>query len=80
MVSANQEIGNHPIVVEWQLQTLSAAIERLTQQNKALMLQNQVLEVQIKHSQEHQVLFHDQRRSGHNNYPPLWNLIEGNNK
>ena len=80
MVSANQEIGNHPIVVEWQLQTLSAAIERLTQQNKALMLQNQVLEVQIKHSQEHQVLFHDQRRSGHNNYPPLRNIIEGNNK
>ena len=80
MVSANQETGNHPIVVEWQLQTLSAAIEWLTQQNKALMLQNQVLEVQIKHSQEHQVLLHDQRRSGHNHYPPLRNIIEGNNK
>ena len=45
MVSANQEIGNPPIVVEWQLQTLSVVIERLTQQNKALMLQNQVLEI-----------------------------------
>ena len=49
MASTNQETGNHPTVVEWQLQTLSAAIERLTQQNKALMLQNQALEVQIKH-------------------------------
>ena len=80
MASANQEIGNHPIVVEWQLQTLSAAIERLTQQNKALMLQNQALEVQIKHLQEHQVLSHDQRRSGDNHYPPLQNITEGNNK
>ena len=33
--------------------TLSIAIEQLTQQNKALMLQNQALEVQIKHPQEH---------------------------
>ena len=40
MASANQETGNPPIIVEWQLQTLSAAIEQLTQQNKALMLQN----------------------------------------
>jgi len=39
MASANQETGNPPTIVEWQLQTLSAAIERLTQQNKALMLQ-----------------------------------------
>ena len=80
MVSANQEIVNPPTVVEWQLQTLSAAIERLTQQNKALMLQNQALEVQIKHSQEHQVLSHDQHRSGHNHYPPLRNITEGNSK
>ena len=80
MASVNQEIGNPPIVVEWQLQTLSAAIERLTQQNKALMLQNQVLEVQIKHPQEHQVLLHDQRRSDHNHYPPLRNITEGNSK
>ena len=80
MASANQETGNPPIVVEWQLQTLSAAIERLTQQNKAFMLQNQVLEVQIKHLQEHQVLSHDQRRSGHNHYPPLRNITEGNSK
>ena len=76
MASANQETGNPPIVVEWQLQTLSAAIERLTQQNKAFMLQNQVLEVQIKHLQEHQVLSHDQRRSGHNHYPLLRNITE----
>ena len=80
MSSVNQETGNPPIVVEWQLQTLSAAIERLTQQNKAFMLQNQVLEVQIKHPQEHQVLSHDQRRSGHNHYPPLRNITEGNSK
>ena len=53
MASANLEIGNPQTVVEWQLQTLSAAIERLTQQNKAFMLQNQALEVQIKHPQEH---------------------------
>ena len=53
MELANQEAGNPSIVVEWQLQTLSAAIERLTQQNKTLMLQNQALEVQIKHPQEH---------------------------
>ena len=71
MASANQETGNPPTVVEWQLQTLSAAIKRLTQQNKALMLQNQALEVQIKHPQEHQVLSHDQRRSGHNHYPSI---------
>ena len=71
LASANQETRNPPTVVEWQLQTLSAAIERLTQQNKALMLQNQMLEVQIKHPQEHQVLSHDQHRSGHNHYPPL---------
>ena len=37
MASANQETENPPTVVEWQLQTLSTAIERLTQQNKALM-------------------------------------------
>ena len=80
MASANQETGNPPTVVEWQLQTLSAAIERLTQQKKALMLQNQALEVQIKHPQEHQVLLHDQRRSGHNHYPPLRNITEGNSK
>ena len=80
MASTNQEIGNPPTVVEWQLQTLSAAIDRLTQQNKALMLQNQALELQIKHRQEHQVLPHDQRRSGHNPYPPIRNIIEGNNK
>ena len=53
MASANQETGNPPTDVEWQLQTLSAVIKRLTQQNKALMLQNQALEVQIKHPQEH---------------------------
>ena len=76
MASANQETGNPPIVVEWQLQTLSAAIERLTQQNKAFMLQNQALEVQIKHPQEHQVLLHDQRRSGHNHYSLLRNITE----
>ena len=45
MASANQETGNPPTVVEWQLQSLSAAIERLTQQNKTLMLQNQALEI-----------------------------------
>ena len=49
MASTNQEAGNPPTVVEWQLQTLSAVIERLTQQNKTLMQQNQALEVQIKH-------------------------------
>ena len=80
MASANQETGNPPTIIEWQLQTLSAAIEQLTQQNKILMLQNQVLEVQIRHLQEHQVLSHDQRRSGHNHYPPLQNITEGNNK
>ena len=80
MASANQETGNPLTVVEWQLQTLLAAIERLTQKNKALMLQNQALEVQIKHPQEHQVLSHDQRRSGHNHYPPLRNITEGNIK
>ena len=44
------------------------------------MLQNQALEVQIKHPQKHQVLSHDQRRSGHNPYPPLRNITEGNSK
>ena len=77
MASTNQEIGNPPTVVEWQLQTLSTAIKRLTQQNKALILQNQALEVQIKHPQEHQVLSHDQRRSGHNHYPPFKILQKG---
>ena len=76
MASTNQETGNPPIVVEWQLQTLSVAIERLTQQNKALMLQNQALEVQIKHPKKHQVLSHDQRRSGHNHYSLLRNITE----
>ena len=80
MASANQETGNPPTVVEWQLQSLSATIERLTQQNKTLMLQNQVLEVQINYPQEHQVLSHDQRRSGHSHYPPLRNITEGNSK
>ena len=60
--------------------TLSVVTERLTQQNKALMLQNQALEVQIKHPQEHQVLLHDQSRSGHNHYPPLRNITKGNSK
>ena len=36
MASTNQETGNPPTVVEWQLQTLSAAIKRLTQQIKLL--------------------------------------------
>ena len=49
MASANQETGNPPTVVEWQLQTLLVAIKQLIQQNKAFMLQNQALEVQIKH-------------------------------
>ena len=80
MASANQETRNPPTVVEWQLQTLSVAIEQLTQQNKALMLQNQVLEVQIKHPKKHQVLSHDQSRSGHNHYPPIRNITEGNSK
>ena len=80
MASANQETGNPPTIVEWQLQKLSIAIEWVTQQNKAFMLQNQALEVQIKHPQEHQVLSHDQRRSGHNHYPPLRNITEGNIK
>ena len=53
MASVNQEIGNPPTAVEWKLQTLSVAIEQLTQQNKALMLQNQALEVQTKQLQEH---------------------------
>ena len=53
MASTNQEIGNPPTIVEWQMQTLSVAIERLTEQNKALILQNQALEMQIKHPQEH---------------------------
>ena len=49
MALANQETGNPSTVVEWQLQTLSAAIERLTQQNKAFMLQNQALEIGRAH-------------------------------
>ena len=80
MASANQETGNPPTVVEWQLQTLLVAIEQLIQQNKAFMLQNQALEVQIKHPQEHQVLSRDQRRSGHNHYPSIQNITEGNSK
>ena len=36
MALANQETGNLPTVVEWQLQTLSATIERLTQKIKLL--------------------------------------------
>ena len=48
MASVNQETGNPSTAVEWQLQTLSTAIEQLTQKNKALMLQNQALEVQTK--------------------------------
>ena len=59
MASVNQETGNPSTAVEWQLQTFSATIEQLTQQNKALMLQNQALEVQTKQPQEHQVLPHD---------------------
>ena len=66
MASVNQETGNPPTAVEWQLQTLSAAIKQLTQQNKAFILQNQALEVQTKQPQEHQVLPHDQHRNGHN--------------
>ena len=80
MASVNQETGNPPSAVEWQLQTLSASIEQLTQQNKALMLQNQALEVQIKQPQEHQVLSLDQRSSGHNHYPSLRNITEGKSK
>ena len=80
MASVNQEIGNPPTAVEWQLQTLLTAIEQLTQQNKALMLQNQALEVQTKQPQEHQVLPHDQHRSGHNHYPSLRNITEGKSK
>ena len=80
MASANQETGNPPTVVEWQLQTLLVAIEQLIQQNKAFMLQNQALEVQIKHPQEHQVLSRDQHRSGHNHYPSIRNITEGNSK
>ena len=37
MASVNQETGNPPNAVEWQLQTLSATIKWLTQQNKALI-------------------------------------------
>ena len=37
MASVNQETGNPPNAVVWQLQTLSIAIKRLTQQNKALI-------------------------------------------
>ena len=48
MASINQETRNPPTAVEWQLQTLLVAIKKLTQQNKAFMLQNQALEVQIK--------------------------------
>ena len=44
------------------------------------MLQNQALEVQIKQLQEHEVLSHDQRRSGHNYYPSLRNIIKGKSK
>ena len=44
------------------------------------MLQDQALEVQIKHPQEHQVLLHDQRRSDHNHYPHLQNITKGNSK
>ena len=80
MASTKQETRNPPTAIEWQLQTLSVVIKRLTQQNKALMLQNQALEVQIKQPQEHQVLSHDQGRSGHNHYPPLRNITEGKSK
>ena len=44
------------------------------------MLQNQALEVQIKQLQEHEVLSHDQQRSGHNHYPSLRNIIKGKSK
>ena len=44
------------------------------------MLQNQALDVQIKQPQEHQILSHDQRRSGHNHYPSLQNITEGKSK
>ena len=37
MASVNQETRNPPSVVVWQLQTLSAAIKRLTQQKKTLI-------------------------------------------
>ena len=80
MASVNQETGNPPSAIEWQLQTLLASIEQLTQQNKALMLQNQALEVQIKQPQEHQVLSLDQRSSGHNHYPSLRNITKGKRK
>ena len=48
MASVNQETRNPLTAIEWQLQTLSTTIKQLTQQNKALMLQNQALEVQTK--------------------------------
>ena len=44
------------------------------------MLQNQALEVQTKQPQEHQVLPHDQHRSGHNHYPSLRNITKGKSK
>ena len=55
MALINPEIGNPPTVVKRQLQMLSAAIKRLTQQNGALMLQNQALEVRIEQLREQQL-------------------------
>ena len=48
MTSVNPKIGNPPTIVEKQLQTLLATIEQFTQQNEALVQQNQALEVRIK--------------------------------
>ena len=55
MALINPEIGNAPTAVERQLQMLSAAIKQLTQQNGALMLQNQALEVRIEQLREQQL-------------------------
>ena len=55
MALINPEIGNPPTAVERQLQTPSAAIKQLTQQNGALMLQNQALKVRIEQLREQQL-------------------------
>ena len=52
MASVNPKIGNPPTAIERQLQTLSITIEWLTQQNEALVQQNQVLEVRIEQLQQ----------------------------
>ena len=66
MTSVNPKIGNPPTIVKKQLQTLLATIEQFTQQNEALVQQNQALEVRIKQLwKPRPEAYNHQKRSNH---------------